>query len=136
MGKDDCLCTKSHQWFSPSTKRVGLTAYAAEQLGEISFVDVEGIDGADLSQVTMDGEEPTSDPIDCTVESSKAVGDIYSPVSGKVTAINGDLMDEPEKINEDPYGAGWLFEIDPSNLDAEKANLLSIADYEAWVASK
>ena len=78
---------------------MGITAYAAEQLGEISFVDVEGVDGADLSQVTMAGDEPSSDPIDCTVESSKAVGDIYCPVSGKVTAINSDLMDEPEKIN-------------------------------------
>lgn len=135
MGKDDYLVTKTHQWFDPGTKKVGLTAYAAEQLGEISFVDVEGIDGADLSQVTMAGDEPSSDPIDCTVESSKAVGDIYSPVSGKVTAVNSDLMDEPEKLNEDPYGAGWLFEIDPSNLDAEKGNLLSMADYEAWIAT-
>ena len=136
MGKENYLVTKTHQWFDPATKRVGLTAYAAEQLGEISFVDVEGIEGADLTQVEMSGDEPASDPIDCTVESSKAVGDIYSPVSGNVTAVNSDLMDEPEKINEDPYGAGWLFEIEPSNLGAEKGNLLSMADYEAWVASK
>jgi glycine cleavage system H protein len=136
MGKESYLVTKTHQWWDPDTKRVGITDFAQEQLGEISFVDVEGIDGATLSQVTMDGDEPTSDPIDCTVESSKAVGDIYSPLSGSVTAVHGDLMDEPEKINEDPYGEGWLCVLEPSNLDGEKGNLLSLADYEAWVASK
>ena len=116
--------TKTHQWFDDGTKEVGITPYAAEQLGEISFVDVEGLDGATLEQVKMDGDEPASDPIDCTVESSKAVGDIYSPVSGTVTAVNVDLMDEPEKINEDALAA-WLYKIDPSNWDAEKGNLSS-----------
>lgn len=132
--KEGFFYTKTHQWFDPGTKKVGLTAYAAEQLGEISFVDVEGLEGAELTQVEMSGDEPTSDPIDATVESSKAVGDIYSPVSGKVTTINSDLMDEPEKINEDPYGAGWLYEIEPSNWDGEKGNLLSTADYQSFTA--
>lgn len=136
MGKESYLVSKTHQWWDPDTKRVGITNYAQDQLGEISFVDVEGIDGATLTQVKMDGDEPTSDPIDCVVESSKAVGDIYSPLSGTVTAIHAELMDEPEKLNEDPYGEGWLFALDPSNLDAEKGNLLSMADYEAWAASK
>ncbi|MFX0187088.1 MAG: glycine cleavage system protein H [Candidatus Hodarchaeota archaeon] len=136
MGKESYLVTKTHQWWDPDTKRVGITDYAQDQLGEISFVDVEGIDGATLTQVKMDGDEPTSDPIDCVVESSKAVGDMYSPLSGTVIAIHAELMDEPEKLNEDPYGEGWLFALDPSNLDAEKGNLLSMADYEAWVASK
>jgi glycine cleavage system H protein len=121
--------SKQHQWFNDENKQVGLTAYAAEQLGEISFVDVEGIDGATLSQGSAD-----SDPIDCTVESSKAVGDVYSPVSGTVTAINSDLMDEPEKINEDPMGT-WLFQIEASNLDAEKGNLLDEAGYKAYTDS-
>ena len=121
--------SKTHQWYDDATGKVGLTAYAAEQLGEISFVDVEGIDGATLTQGSAD-----SDPIDCTVESSKAVGDIYSPVSGTVSAVNSDLMDEPEKINEDPMGA-WLFQIDASNFDAEKANLLDEAGYKAYIDS-
>ena len=121
--------SKQHQWYDDATGKVGLTAYAAEQLGEISFVDVEGIDGATLTQGSAD-----SDPIDCTVESSKAVGDVYSPVSGTVTAVNSDLMDEPEKINEDPMGA-WLFQIEASNLDAEKGNLLDEAGYNAYTAS-
>ncbi len=124
--------TKTHQWFDDATKMVGITPYAAEQLGEISFVDVEGLEGAELAQVTMDGDEPTSDPIDCTVESSKAVGDIYSPVSGSVIEINSDLMDEPEKINEDAFAA-WLFKIEPSNWDTEKGNLIDEAAYNAFV---
>jgi len=123
--------SKTHQWFDDATKMVGITPFAAEQLGEISFVDVEGLEGVDLDQVIMDGDEPTSDPIDCTVESSKAVGDIYSPVSGSVIEINSDLMDEPEKINEDAFAA-WLFKIEPSNWDAEKGNLLDEAAYNAF----
>ena len=125
--------TKTHQWFDDGSKQVGLTPYAAEQLGEISFVDLEGIDGATISQVVMSGDEPSSDPLDCTVESSKAVGDIYSPVSGKVTAINSALMDEPEKINEDAFSA-WLFKVEPSNWGAEKANLLDEAAYKAFIS--
>ncbi len=124
--------TKTHQWFDDETKEVGITPYAADQLGEISFVDVEGLDGAELEQVTMDGDEPTSDPIDCTVESSKAVGDIYSPVSGSVTEINNKLMDEPEKINDDAFTV-WLFKIEPSNWDADKGNLIDESAYNAFV---
>ena len=121
--------SRSHQWYDSESGAVGLTPYAAEQLGEISFVDVDGIDGATLTQGTED-----SDPIDCTVESSKAVGDVYSPVSGTVAAVNSDLMDEPEKINEDPMGA-WLFKIDASNFDAEKGNLMDEAAYKAYTDS-
>ncbi|MCJ7649669.1 MAG: glycine cleavage system protein H [Candidatus Lokiarchaeota archaeon] len=126
--------TKTHQWFNEQTGEVGLTPFAAEQLGEISFVDVEALEGSTVEQVKVDGNEPTSDPLDCTVESSKAVGDIYSPVSGAVTAVNSDLMDEPEKINEDPFSA-WLFKVDASNFEAEKANLLDEAAYKKHVAS-
>ncbi|MFX1494352.1 MAG: glycine cleavage system protein H [Promethearchaeota archaeon] len=124
--------TKTHQWFNDATGEVGITPYAAEQLGEISFVDVEALEGATIEQVKMDGDEPSSDPLDCTVESSKAVGDIYSPVSGSVTAINTDLMDEPENINEDALSA-WLFKVKPSKWDAEKGNLLDEAAYKAFI---
>jgi len=126
--------TKTHQWYNDENGEVGLTPFAAEQLGEISFVDVDALEGAELTQLTMDGDEPTSDPIDATVESSKAVGDIYSPVSGTVKEINGDLMDEPEKINEDGFSA-WLYKIDASNWDAEKGNLLDEAAYKAFTDS-
>ena len=126
--------TKTHQWYNDATGEVGLTAYAAEQLGEISFVDVEALEGASVEQVKMDGNEPASDPLDCTVESSKAVGDVYSPVSGSVTAVNSDLMDEPEKINENALSV-WLFKVEASNFDAEKGNLLDEAAYKAFTDS-
>ena len=126
--------TKTHQWYNDENGEVGITPYAAEQLGEISFVDVDALEGAELSQVAMDGDEPSSDPIDATVESSKAVGDVYSPVSGKVTEVNGDLMDEPEKINESALSA-WLYKIDASNWDAEKGNLLDEAAYKSFLES-
>lgn len=132
--KDGLYYTKTHQWFNPENGAVGLTAYAADQLGEISFVDVDPIEGEEVSQVQMDGDEPASDPLDATVESSKAVGDIYSPVSGTVTETNGDLLDYPERCNEDPYGEGWLFKVDPSNWDAEKGNLLDAAGYKEFIA--
>ena len=126
--------TKTHQWYNDANGEVGLSPYAAEQLGEISFVDVDALEGAALSQVTMDGNEPSSDPIDATVESSKAVGDVYCPVSGTVKEINSDLMDEPEKINEDALTA-WLFKIEASNWDAEKGNLMDDASYKSFVES-
>ena len=132
--KDGLYYTKSHQYFDPNTNKVGITAYAAEQLGEISFVDVDPIQGEEVSQVEFDGDEPASDPLDATVESSKAVGDIYSPVSGTVTETNGDLLDYPERVNEDPYGEGWLFSVDPSNWDAEKGNLMDAAGYKSFIA--
>ena len=126
--------TKTHQWYNDANGEVGLSPYAAEQLGEISFVDVDALEGAALSQVTMNGNEPSSDPIDATVESSKAVGDVYCPVTGTVKEVNSDLMDEPEKINEDALTA-WLFKIDASNWDAEKGNLLDEASYKSFVES-
>jgi glycine cleavage system H protein len=126
--------TKTHQWFNDENGMVGLTPYAAEQLGEISFVDVEALEGATIAQVKMDGDEPSSDPLDCTVESSKAVGDVYSPVSGEVTEVNSDLMDEPEKINDDASSA-WLFKVKPSNWNAEKGNLLDESSYKAYIES-
>lgn len=126
--------TKTHQWYNDANGEVGLSPYAAEQLGEISFVDVDALEGAELAQVTMDGNEPSSDPIDATVESSKAVGDVYCPVTGTVKEVNSDLMDAPEKINEDALTA-WLFKIDASNWDAEKGNLMDEASYKSFVES-
>ena len=132
--KEGLMYTKTHQWFDPNSHAVGITSYAAEQLGEISFVDIDPIQGEEVSQVKMDGDEPASDPLDATVESSKAVGDIYSPVSGTVSETNGDLLDYPERVNEDPYGEGWLFKVDPSNWDAEKGNLLDAGAYKDFIA--
>jgi len=127
---DDLLYSKAHQWakIDGNIVSVGITSYAADQLGEITFVDVEGVEGAEVSQ-DVDG---SGDPVDCTVESQKGVGDIFCPISGKVVEVNPDLMDEPEKVNENPYAA-WLFKVEASNLDAEKGNLISAADYVASI---
>ena len=132
--KEGLYYTKTHQWYDPESGKVGITAYAAEQLGEISFVDVEPIDGEEVEQVKLDGNEPTNDPLDATVESSKAVGDIYCPVSGTISGVNSDLLDTPEKVNEDPYGEGWLFTIEASNFDGEKSNLLTTSEYKDFLA--
>jgi len=124
--------TKTHQWYDDTNGNCGLTAYAAEQLGEISFVDLEALEGAEVQQLKMSGDEPASDPLDCTIESSKAVGDIYAPVSGTIGAINKALMDAPEKINENPMKA-WIFKIEASNLAAEKKNLMDENKYKAFI---
>ncbi len=128
------LYTKSHQWFNDEDGSVGLTKYATEQLGDISFVDLENLNGASVSQVQFSGNDVSSSPIDCTVESSKAVADMYSPVSGSVKEINHEVMDAPEKINADPMAA-WLFKVDASSLDDEKGNLLDEDAYNDFVAS-
>jgi glycine cleavage system H protein len=124
--------TKTHQWYDDTNGNCGLTSYAVEQLGEISFVDLEALEGAEVQQLKMSGDEPASDPLDCTIESSKAVGDIYAPVSGTIAEINRDLMDAPEKINEDPMGA-WIFKVEASKLAAEKKNLLNEKQYQAFI---
>ena len=128
---EDILYIKAHQWakIEGNIVTVGISAFAQDQLGEITFVDVEAIEGAEVSQ-DVDG---AGDPVDCTVESQKGVGDIFAPVSGKVVEINGALFDAPETLNSDPYGAGWLFKVEASNLDAEKGNLLSAQDYIASI---
>ena len=126
---DDLLYTKVHQWAKIDGNKVtvGITDFAQSQLGDITFADVEAMDGAEVKQ----DNDGSADPIDCTVESSKAVGDIFCPISGKVVEINGALFDAPEKLNSDPYGDGWLIKVEASNLGSEKGNLLSAADYAA-----
>ncbi|MHA1341255.1 MAG: glycine cleavage system protein H [Promethearchaeota archaeon] len=114
--------SKQHQWFDPATNRVGITDYAQSELGEIITADLQ--DAVGLEMKAGDLFE------DISVEAQKAVADIYSPVSGKVKAINENVEDEPEKINEDPYGEGWLFEFeDPTPAD----DLLDAAGYVEYI---
>ena len=129
---DGLLYSKSHQWvkIDGGVALVGLSDYAQTQLGEISLVDLSTIDtGTEVSQATFDGNDPSSDPVpDVSIESAKTVADVYSPISGAIAAVNEDLEDEPEKINEDPYGS-WLLKITPSGFDGEKGNLMDAAAY-------
>jgi len=131
---DNLLYIKTHQWINLSDGKVGITSWATDQLGEINFCNVKEIEGKELTQVKMSGDKPIDEPIDVIVESSKAIGEIYSPLSGKIIALNTYVMESPKKINEDPYGAGWLFALEPSNPDEEKTNLLSAADYAKHVS--
>ncbi|MDL2214106.1 glycine cleavage system protein GcvH [Clostridia bacterium OttesenSCG-928-O13] len=120
----DLQYTKSHEWISFSddtTAKVGLTDFAQDSLGDLVFVNLpsEG-DGVDAGESLGD------------VESVKAVSDIISPVSGTVAAVNEELLDTPEKINSDPYGA-WLIEV--SGI-TDKEELLNAAAYEAFCAEE
>lgn len=109
---DDCRYLESHEWArrDGDSIRVGLDDYAQDELGDIVFVELPQ-EGDDVSKGDSFG----------VVESVKAVSDVYAPVSGEITAVNEDLIDAPELINEDPYGDGWLIEValaDESEYDA------------------
>lgn len=107
----DLRYTAEHEWVKPSgpTARVGITAYAQDALGDIVYVSVPD-PGATVTAGQSCGE----------VESTKSVSDIFAPVTGTVTAVNEALEDTPELLNSDPYGDGWIFEVelaDPAQVD-------------------
>ncbi|AGB40021.1 glycine cleavage system protein GcvH [Natronococcus occultus] len=112
---------ESHEWAANQTDtvRVGISDFAQDELGDIVFVDLPP-EGETLDQ----GEELG------VLESIKAVSDIYVPVAGTVTAINEDVIDSPELINEDPYGDGWLVELEP---EGDLEHLLDAAEYEEMI---
>jgi glycine cleavage system H protein len=115
----DLKYTAEHEWVrtgSPAI-RVGITDYAQEALGDVVYVSLPEV-GTKVSAGAACGE----------VESTKSVSDLYAPVSGTVTARNSALDDQPELINSDPYGEGWIIEIEPSE-DADLATLLDPASY-------
>jgi glycine cleavage system H protein len=119
---DTLKYTDSDEWVmvSGSTAKIGLTDYAQDQLSNIVFVD--------LSEVEIGSTLSKGDTC-AAVESVKAASDVYAPVSGEVVAVNGALDDEPEAINNDPYGAGWLIEIKLSN-PSELNGLMDAAAYK------
>jgi glycine cleavage system H protein len=117
--------TKEHEWIqvNGSSASIGITDYAQQSLGDIVFVEAPKI-GAELTAGKSFG----------TVESVKAVSDLFAPASGTVTEVNGDLATSPEKVNKDPHGS-WMVKItlkNPGELNA----LLSAADYEKFVAEE
>jgi glycine cleavage system H protein len=113
--------TKEHEWvkISGTTARVGITHYAQDALGDVVYVDFPKV-GAEIKQAAVAG----------TIESVKAVSDIYQPLSGKIAQINADLNKSPANVNQDPYGAGWLFELSEIS-ESEVSALLDAAGYEA-----
>ena len=124
MVPEDLRYTADHEWVrvSGDTATVGITAFAAEQLGDIVFVELPAV-GTALAALTTFG----------VVESVKAVSDLFAPLSGAVTEANGALASEPELVNTDPYGAGWMLRLtvaDPAELD----RLLEPAAYDQLIA--
>jgi glycine cleavage system H protein len=118
--------TKEHEWVlvEGDTATIGITDHAQQELGDIVYVDLPK-PGAKLEQGHSLG----------SVESVKAVSDVYSPVSGEVTDVNGVLTDAPEKLNEDPHGAAWLIKLRVS-APGELAGLMSAADYQAYIGAE
>ncbi len=124
MYPEELKYTAEHEWIrtpgeAEGSIRIGITDYAQEQLGDIVYVSLPDV-GADVEAGGAVGE----------LESTKSVSDVYGPVSGTVVARNEALDANPELVNSDPYGEGWLFELtptDPADVDA----LLSASDYQA-----
>ncbi|MGD1944862.1 MAG: glycine cleavage system protein GcvH [Croceivirga sp.] len=119
----DLKYTKDHEWVSidGDVATVGITDFAQGELGDIVYVEVETLDE------TLDKEEVFG-----TVEAVKTVSDLFLPLSGEIVEFNESLEEEPEKVNADPYGEGWMIKIKISNPD-EVEELLSEGDYKALV---
>ncbi|MBM7520344.1 glycine cleavage system protein GcvH [Nocardioides nitrophenolicus] len=120
----DLKYTVEHEWLrqpgeSAGSVRVGITDYAQDALGDIVYVSLPEV-GATVTAGDSCGE----------LESTKSVSDVYAPVSGEVVAVNEALDATPELVNNDPYGAGWLFEVVPADA-ADLDGLLDAAAYEA-----
>jgi len=121
----DLKYTKDHEWIKieGDTATIGITDFAQSELGDIVYVEVETVDE------TLDAEE-----IFGTVEAVKTVSDLFLPLSGEITEFNESLEDEPEKVNSDPYGEGWMIKMKFSDA-SEVENLLSADDYKAIVGA-
>ena len=120
----DLHYTAEHEWVRRSgddTVRIGITDFAQSALGDVVFVQLPD-EGADLTAGESFGE----------VESTKSVSDLYAPVSGKVTAVNGDLDGSPQLVNSDPYGAGWLLDIQVSDGSELESAISALLDAEAY----
>jgi glycine cleavage system H protein len=117
---DDLQYTKSHEWVRAEggTVTIGITDHAQEELGDVVFVELPDV-GDTIGAGDSFG----------TVESVKAVSDLYTPVGGEVVEVNSSLEDAPEKINDDPYGEGWIVKLSTS----EEVDLLSPEEYEKVV---
>jgi glycine cleavage system H protein len=118
--------TKDHEWIrvEGDVGTVGITDHAQEELGDIVYVELPKV-GAALEQSASFG----------SVESVKAVSDIYSPVAGEVTEANAALADAPEKVNDDPYGQGWIMKL-RLTTPQQVESLMTAAQYEEYVKSE
>jgi glycine cleavage system H protein len=122
----DLRYTHDHEWLKAQGNawRVGITQFAVDQLGDITLVDLP-----------KEGDLVTKGQRFGTIESVKSVSDLYAPVSGKVTAINAALKDSPEQVNAEPYGAGWMIELEAADK-VEVDELMNADDYTKHVAAQ
>lgn len=120
---EDLRYSSDHEWArrEDGVVRVGITDYAQDALGDIVFVDLP-----------PEGTAVTAGEPFAEVESTKSVSDIYAPVAGTVREVNAELSESPERVNEDPYGAGWLVAIEPSD-PAQVDGLLDAAAYRQLI---
>ena len=116
----DTRFSKTHEWVREVDGKVlvGISDFAQQQLSDLTFVELPGV-----------GDEVNQEDEVAVVESVKAASDIYAPISGTVTRVNEKLTEQPDLINQDPYGEGWLFELEPSDA-GEMERLLTLAQYE------
>lgn len=120
----DLHYTVEHEWVRRSaddTAQVGITDFAQSALGDVVYVQLPDV-GAELTAGESFGE----------VESTKSVSDLYAPVSGTVSAVNGDLEGSPQLVNSDPYGAGWLLEVQVPDAAELESTISSLLDAEAY----
>ena len=119
----DLRYTKDHEWAKPEGDRyrIGITAYAQEQLGDVVFVELPKV-GAKVTAKKSFG----------VVESVKAVSDLFAPLSGEIVEVNAELPNAPQIVNQDPYGKGWMIVIAPSKTD-EWNELLTATQYDEFL---
>ncbi|MFT4730643.1 MAG: glycine cleavage system H protein [Granulosicoccus sp.] len=123
----DLKFATSHEWVrveDDGTLTIGISAHAQEQLGDLVFVETPEIDRVCEAAEAI-----------AVVESVKAASDIYAPVNGTVIDANGELADNPELVNTDPFGAGWIFKIQPDEID-DVADMMDPDDYEAYATAE
>lgn len=121
---DELRYTEEHEWVKVegNTATIGITDFAQSELGDIVFVELPE-EGSDIHAGDVFG----------SVESVKTVSELYAPISGKVIAVNGELEDTPEHVNEDAYEAGWMIKVEVAD-ESELANLLSAAQYQESIS--
>ena len=126
MYPTDYRYTKEHEWIkvTGATGTIGITDYAQHELGDVVFAELPAV-----------GAKITTGQVFGSVESVKAVSEIFAPVSGEVTEANVALSDTPETLNNDPHGAGWLIKIKLAN-SAEVSSLMDAAAYQAFISEK
>jgi glycine cleavage system H protein len=120
----DLHYTAEHEWVRRSggdTVRIGITDFAQSALGDVVFVQLPDL-GTEVTAGESFGE----------VESTKSVSDLYAPVSGKVSAVNSDLEGSPQLVNSEPYGAGWLLDVQASDVAALESAIAELLDAEAY----